>query len=86
MGGGEVPGNQNNSLTKQDLKDWRTNLLIFLAPLGVIYLTAIIAFIQIPGHTFIVNDLIPTQLTLGAMILYVFNGLLDIFKKFLAGS
>jgi hypothetical protein len=39
-----------------------------------------------PGHNFAVEDLMPTDITTGAMVLYVANGIYDLSRKSLDGA
>ena len=68
-------------VNKEDLSKWGHNLLLFLAPLGVIYLLQLNTAVQTGALSFV--SLIPTQATQGALELYVVNGLLDLLRKFL---
>ena len=68
------------SVNKADLKKWGGNLVLFLAPLGVIYLLQLYSLLQ--NGPLAVADLYPSALTMGAIELYVINGLLDLLKKF----
>ena len=67
-------------VNKDDLKKWGRNLLVFLAPLAVIYLLQLYAVLQ--NGFLSLTDFIPSQITLGAIELYVVNALLDLFRKF----
>jgi hypothetical protein len=82
----EIIGTGNGQITKTQLKDWQKNLLLFLIPLGVIYLTSVLAVLQQPGHAFSLKDLELTQFTLGAIVLYLVNALLDLSRKFLTDN
>lgn len=73
-------------LTKTDTKRWYHNLLVFLAPVAVIYLTTTTGLLMQEGHTILLTDFIPNNFTIGAMVLYVLNGLLDIIRKFVTVS
>ena len=69
----------NLKLDKIDQRKWFDNLVLFLAPVGVIYFTNVAVFLGIDG--FSVQDFIPTNFMLGAMSLYIVNGLTDYLKK-----
>jgi hypothetical protein len=73
-------------LNKADISKWLRNLLVFLAPVFIIYLMQVQGLLAQEGHTFSVSDFIPSVFTRGAMTLYVVNGLIDILRKFLDGS
>lgn len=74
------------SLNTTDWKKWTKNLLLFLIPLAIIYLVSVIDLLRTPGHLILLKDFIPTQVTIGAMVLYFLNALLDLAKKFLADN
>lgn len=79
---GTGPGDIN----KTELKDWRKNLLVFLAPLGVIYLTAILGIMQAEDFKFSLDAFVPNQFTLGALALYLVNGALDFLRKYIGDN
>lgn len=68
------------SVNKADLERWGKNLLVFLAPLAVIYLLQVYSVLQ--SRALLLNDLVPSQVTQGALELYIVNALLDLFRKF----
>lgn len=68
-------------VNKEDLSRWRDNLLVFLAPLGVMYLLQLSGALQ--NGALSLSSLVPTPTTLGAIQLYVVNGLLDLLRKFM---
>ena len=70
------------SLAAADFQKWGRNLLLFLIPVILIYITFVIAAINDAGGTFSFSDLIPNAITVGAMVLYVLNGLTDLLRKF----
>ena len=69
-----------DKLKRLDWNKWRTNALVFLAPLFVLYLVNVQAGISKDG--FQMEDFALNEKLVGAMILYVINVLLDFFKKF----
>lgn len=71
-------------VNSEDLKRWGNNLLMFLIPLGIMYLLQLNAMLQ--NGTLKAGDFIPNQTTIGGMQLYVINGLLDLLKKFMDGK
>lgn len=71
----------NLKLSTVDTNKFLNNLMVFLAPVGILYLTTVIGIISIPNHLISIKDLIPTQIALGGMILYVLNFCLDYLKK-----
>ena len=68
-------------LTKTDTNKFFNNLVIFIAPVGVVYLVAIVGAINANNGAVKLTDFIPTQFTLGAMTLYILNSALDYLKK-----
>lgn len=71
------------TLTAADFRKWGTNLLIFLAPVALIYLLSVIATVNSAGVS--VAAFVPTTATVGAMVLYVLNGIVDLIRKYVAG-
>ena len=67
-------------LTKVDWDKWSSNTLLFLAPLGVLYLVFVQTSINADGIQG--TDFIPTREVMGGMVLYLINTLLDFLKKF----
>ncbi len=72
------------TLSTQDTNKWKTNLLRFLAPVGVIYLGFVMTQIQTGG--FQLSDFTPNNFTQGAIVLYCLNGIFDLLRKFVAGK
>lgn len=71
-------------VNREDLLKWGHNLLVFLAPLGIVYLLQLHGVLQNGGLT--LDDLKPTQATQGAMMLYIINAVLDFLRKFTDGK
>lgn len=69
-------------LLKLDYKKWTNNMLVFFAPLIVLYLLFVQANVQSDG--FQVSDFTPTSEVIGGMILYTINVLMDFLRKFKA--
>lgn len=65
----------------QERKEWTKNLLIFLAPLGLLYFGSVAALLQTPGHVISLNDFVPSSFALGGMALYVVNAITDFLRK-----
>ena len=72
---------QQLQLTKKDQNKWFHNIVVFLAPLGVLYLTTITGVISQENHSFSFNDLIPNSYAQGGMILWTLNSALDYLRK-----
>lgn len=66
------------ALEKAAAVKWFHNLVIFLAPLVVVYLGVVAVSLQ---SGFDIHAFIPTQATLGAISLYVVNGVMDYLRK-----
>lgn len=71
-------------LNDEDINKIITNGLLFLGPLAIIYLTSVIAEINLDGFGW--EDFIPTMPVIGAMVLYMLNVVLDFFRKLTAGK
>lgn len=69
------------TLTKPKQNKWVSNLRDFLAPVGIVYIVAIIGIINSNGGAVKFADLIPTPFTYGAMLLYILNSALDYLRK-----
>lgn len=68
-------------VNKEDLISWGKNVLIFLIPVGVVYLLQLQSVLQSNGFLD-VKDFIPSAMTVGAMEGYVIGQLLALLKKF----
>lgn len=71
----------NLKLAKTDAKKWYQNLLVFFAPVAIVYLTQVVGFIQQANGAVNLKDFVPTAFTNGAVALYIINSALDYFKK-----
>lgn len=60
---------------------WFRNLLVFLAPVGILYLTTVIGVISQDNHSFGLVDLIPNTFAQGGIILWFLNAALDYLRK-----
>jgi hypothetical protein len=69
---------QARKLTKRNKEKWIANLKRFLKPVAIMYLTLVIVN---QDNGFQLTDLIPDQIALGGMILYVANALIDLMRK-----
>ena len=68
-------------LTKTNENKFLRNLLVFLSPVAVIYLVAVVGVINANNGAVKLTDFIPTSFTLGAMTLYALNSILDYLRK-----
>lgn len=68
-------------LTEELAGKWLHNLLVFFAPLLVVYFGIVAMTLQQPGHVVVVRDFMPNSATVGAIALYVVNGIMDYFRK-----
>lgn len=68
------------TLNRVDIQKWRKNLLLFLAPVLIVYLVSVVGLIQ-QANTVKVTDFIPTQFTWGGIALYFLNSIIDYLKK-----
>lgn len=69
------------TLVESEFKKWLHNMLVFLAPLIILYITSIIGIISQPFHTFILMDLVPNSFAAGGLVLWILNAVLDYFRK-----
>lgn len=70
-------------LNSADLAKWSHNTLVFLAPLGLIYLGSVQPNL---ADGFAWSDFALTPMVSGALALYIVNVILDLFKKLSAGE
>lgn len=64
---------------KVGMDKWLNNLLKFTAPLAIMYITFVSGRLQTDGFQF--EDFVPSQLELGALILWVMNAVQDFLRK-----
>lgn len=76
---------QAGTLNSTDIQNWAKNLLVFLAPVIILYLTSVLAVVQFPGHVVKLVDFIPNSVTVGGIVVYLLNGIIDLFKKLIQG-
>lgn len=72
---------ENVTLNKTDQNKWFKNIVVFLAPVGILYISTIIGVISQDNHSVSVNDFIPTQVATGGIILWFLNAALDYLRK-----
>lgn len=70
------------TLNREDWQKWGRNTLVFLAPLGLIYLGSIVPDVQDAGLQ--ASDFAISPMVAGAMVLYVINVATDFLKKLVA--
>lgn len=73
-------------LTKTQSNKFAHNVLVFLAPLGILYLSTIIGTVSQPFHNFSFMDFVPGQVAQGGLILYVLNAIMDFLRKISANQ
>ena len=83
---GTGPGNLN----KVEFKAWQSNLIKFLIPLLVLYSGQITGALQFAGFEYtyqnLLSVLLPTPVTVGGMLLYFFNAITDLSRKYLGDN
>jgi hypothetical protein len=72
-------------LNPSDFKNWLKNLLRFLYPLAALYFTQVIGTLAQPDHAIALKDLYPSYITIGGGVLYIYNAIFDIYRKFVDG-
>lgn len=60
---------------------WFDNLLVFLRPVVVLYVGTVIGIITLHNGAINLTDFIPTTFTMGGIVLYLLNAILDYFRK-----
>ncbi len=73
----------HGELDTKDWNKWKSDTLYFLAVPATIYLTAVLGAIQ---DGFALVDFVPTTITIGAIVGYVLNTLLNLFRKYTNGK
>lgn len=68
-------------LSKNNNSKFIYNLKLFLAPVAIIYLVAVVGIINANGGSVKIEDFIPNSFTLGGITLYVLNNALDYLRK-----
>lgn len=71
----------NLKLPESKWEKFLHNATVFLAPLGILYLTTIIGVISQSNHVIHPNDFVPNSFALGGMVLWVLNAALDYLRK-----
>lgn len=73
-----------------DLVSWLKGSVRYLIPLvatiGIMYLSPIMAVLQTPGHVFVLDDFVPSQMVVGAIVLYLVSQLYGLLTKFADGK
>ena len=69
------------TLEKKDQNKWFKNLVVFLAPVGIVYIVAVVGVINANNGAVRLEDFVPNQFTFGAVTLYVLNTVLDYLRK-----
>lgn len=72
---------ENLKLNQTESEKWLKNLIIFLSPVGIIYLIAVVDLIQANNGAVRAEDFIPNEFVVGGMTLYLLNSVLDYLRK-----
>ena len=79
-------GSPQNDLNKADIARWKRNLIVFSWPIWVIYSTQVLGALQYGGFEYTWSHLgwvlVPTAVTVGAILKYVFDGITDLYQKY----
>lgn len=62
-------------------RKWIKNLIVFFIPVLVLYLGQVAIVLQTSGNVVEVGDFAPSSFTLGTVVLYLTNVLIDYAKK-----
>lgn len=81
-----MPGlSKKYTLMAEDKQKWIRNQLTFLKPMIAyvmfLYLSPIVVVLQQPGHITTLNDFVPSQLVITAIVFYIVNALFDLSRK-----
>lgn len=69
------------TLDTKSQNKWINNIIVFLAPLGILYLSTVIGTVSTSAVGFRVEQLIPNTFAQGGLVLWVLNALLDYLRK-----
>jgi len=75
---------QQFELNKTDVGQWQRNLIKFVVPLALVYLTSVIATLSVSTNIVEFSDFVPNNIAVGAIALYALNGLYDLLNKFVS--
>jgi len=73
-----------NTLSKSDWKKSFKSALVWFSPVLLMWTSAILGALQQEGHIFSWNDLVPTTLTIGAMVAWGIGRFQDLILRFRA--
>lgn len=77
-------------VNKKDLSSWFWGSVDYLKPFAVaialMYLAPIMLVLGAQGHVVTINDFIPSEMTKGAIVLYIVSQIYGLLKKFADGS
>lgn len=74
------------TLTREDIQKSLYWAWVFLAPLGALYLGSIQTLLLTPGHVFYAQDLIPNNIVIGGMVLYLIERFYDLCIRWVSGT
>lgn len=77
-------GSEKFSISNPELRRFLKNTLVFIAPVGLIYLVFVGNNLQVDGVS--LSDFVPNQLVLGSIVLYVVNVTTDFLRKFVPNT
>lgn len=73
-------------MTHTDWKKAGKSAVVFLAPVLLVYLSAVLGVFQIEGHHFKLSDLIPSQLVIDGSIFWLLNQIQGVIMRWQAGK
>jgi hypothetical protein len=65
-----------------DIRSWLNNLFIFTLGVVSIYVVSVIGILEQPNHLISLKDFVPNVFVLGAITLYIFQGVQNLIRKF----
>ena len=75
-----------NSLNTKDWKQAGISALQFFSIPVIFYLTAVLGILQLEGHHFNIQDLIPSTFVVNSIITWAFMQLLGLVKRYSNGK
>lgn len=72
--------NNNLKLTRRDANKWKTNAILFLIPLALLYTTSTLTILG-TGEVITWSDFIPTNFVFGGAAIYILNTAQDYLRK-----
>ena len=74
------------SLSKEDWQSAGKAAIVWFTPVLLVYLSAVLGLLQIDGHHFSIEDLIPSQLVIDGSVFWVLSQIQGILIRWTKGE